>query len=66
MANRPAKPTESRPRTNLRLEPEIWQAIDAARARRPGSVSRNTWITEAVLEKLARESNDNGKRGPHE
>ena len=41
-------------RLNLRLAPDTFAAIDAARARRPGSVSRNTWIAEAVQEKLAR------------
>ena len=29
--------------------------LDAACAARPGNVSRNTWIAEAVQEKLARE-----------
>jgi hypothetical protein len=28
-----------------------------ARLRRAGSISRNTWITEAIAEKLAREQN---------
>lgn len=41
-----------RPRLNLRLDPEIWEHIDRERAKRAGSVSRNTWITEAILEKL--------------
>ena len=41
-------------RLNLRLSPDTFAAIDAARADRPGSVSRNTWIAEAVREKLAR------------
>lgn len=41
-------------RLNLRLSPDTFAAIDAARADRPGSVSRNTWIAEAVQEKLAR------------
>jgi hypothetical protein len=30
-------------------------AVDAACERRAGTVSRNTWIAEAVAEKLARE-----------
>ena len=47
---------EVRSRNNLRLAPELWGAIDEARIRRPGSVSRNTWIAEAILEKLAREA----------
>ena len=29
--------------------------LDAARRRRPGFVSRNTWILEAITEKLQRE-----------
>jgi hypothetical protein len=44
-----------RPRQNLRLEPETWEQIDAYRGKRPGNVSRNTWITEAIREKLERE-----------
>jgi hypothetical protein len=28
-----------------------------SRLRRAGSISRNTWITEAIAEKLAREQN---------
>jgi len=31
-------------------------AIDRACASRPGHISRNTWLTEAVEEKLAREA----------
>jgi hypothetical protein len=42
-------------RINLRLPPETFAAIDQSRAARPGHVSRNTWLTEAVAEKLARE-----------
>ena len=42
-------------RINLRLSPETFEAIDEARSARPGHISRNTWITEAVEEKLARE-----------
>ena len=42
-------------RINLRLPPETFEAIDATRAVRPGNISRNTWITEAVEEKLARD-----------
>lgn len=43
-------------RINLRLSGETFQAIDAARSSRPGRVSRNTWIAEAIEEKLARQS----------
>src|SRR5271167_4511351 len=42
-------------RINLRLPAETFDAIDACRAQRTGVVSRNTWITEAVEEKLTRE-----------
>ncbi len=45
-------------RTSLRLPADTFAAIDAACASRPGVVSRNTWITEAVAEKLARETSD--------
>jgi len=41
-------------RINLRLSAETFEAIDGARGSRSGSISRNTWITEAVEEKLAR------------
>ena len=41
-------------RFTVRLPPEMLGAIDAARAHRIGNVSRNTWITEAVQEKLTR------------
>ncbi|MGO9420642.1 hypothetical protein [Roseiarcus sp.] len=44
-----------RARQSLRLDPETWEAIDAVRLRRAGSISRNTWITEAILEKLERD-----------
>lgn len=43
-------------RINLRLPPETFVAIDRACAARPGHVSRNTWLTEAVEEKLTREA----------
>lgn len=43
-------------RINLRLSAEAFAKIDAARSARPGHVSRNTWLTEAVQEKLARET----------
>lgn len=42
-------------RINLRLSPETFDAIDRARSARPGNVSRNTWIAEAIKEKLARD-----------
>jgi phage tail protein X len=42
-------------RATLRVPGKTLAAIDAARAARPGVVSRNTWLTEAIAEKLARE-----------
>jgi len=44
-------------RINLRLAGETFAEIDAVCAARPGSVSRNTWIAEAIEEKLARDGN---------
>ena len=51
-----SKPTNVHPldRTNLRLPAGTFAAIDDACAVRPGNVSRNTWIAEAIEEKLAR------------
>lgn len=40
-------------RINLRLAAETFDAIDASRQARPGNISRNTWISEAIEEKLA-------------
>ena len=52
-----AVPQKSGPRTrhSLRLDRALYGQIDRARFQRPGNVSRNTWITEAILEKLDRE-----------
>jgi metal-responsive CopG/Arc/MetJ family transcriptional regulator len=50
-----AKHFDERARQSLRLPAEVWTAIDAARSKRAGNVSRNTWITEAILEKITRE-----------
>lgn len=36
-------------------------AVDDARSKRPGKISRNTWITEAILEKLERIEKNDGK-----
>ena len=56
------KQPDDRGRQSLRLDPEVWMAIDAARLRRAGSISRNTWITEAIAEKLAGEQNNDALR----
>lgn len=53
-----------RDRTNLRLDPEMLSKLDHARRRRPGSVSRNTWILEAIQEKLAREQDNSERKAP--
>jgi predicted HicB family RNase H-like nuclease len=37
----------------LRMRRSLVSRVDVAAARRPGSVSRNTWIVEAVAEQLA-------------
>lgn len=42
-------------RINLRLPGETFEAIDANRSARAGAISRNTWITGAIEEKLARD-----------
>jgi hypothetical protein len=42
-------------RINLRLAAETFEAIDASRQSRPGNISRNTWISEAIEEKLTRD-----------
>lgn len=43
-------------RFTVRLEPGIKEAIEIARRQRVGSISTNTWIAEAISEKLARET----------
>lgn len=43
-------------RINLRLSAETFDAIDSSRQARPGNISRNTWISEAIEEKLRRDS----------
>jgi hypothetical protein len=48
--------SDRRLRQSLRLEQGIWDAIDSARSKRAGSISRNTWITEAILDRLARDT----------
>lgn len=49
------KPTD---RINLRLPANVFAEIDASCAARAGRVSRNTWVAEAVREKLARDRVD--------
>jgi hypothetical protein len=53
-------------RINLRLAGVTFAAIDAACADRPGNVSRNTWIAEAIDEKLGRErTSPTANQGEH-
>ncbi len=53
---------DNRIRQSVRLDKQLWDGIDRACSERPGSVSRNTWITEAILEKLHRDA-DNASTG---
>lgn len=53
--NNITKTQKNRDRTSLRLESELVALMDQARAKRVGVVSRNTWIAEAIQEKLSRE-----------
>jgi len=52
--------TSSRERASLRLPPDVLEAIDAECSRRAGNISRNTWIAEAVAERLERLKKDRG------
>jgi hypothetical protein len=52
---------------NLRPPAATFEAIDASRSAWSDSVSRNTWITETVEEKLARDrlGRAHGEGGEH-
>ena len=56
--NNPPKPDAIREldRINLRLSPDTFEAIDTSRNARPGRLFRNTWIAEAIEEKLLRDA----------
>jgi predicted HicB family RNase H-like nuclease len=41
---------------NLRVPESLVAKVDALRKRRTGKISRNTWILEAIADKIARES----------
>jgi predicted HicB family RNase H-like nuclease len=41
---------------NLRVPESFVEQVDALRKRRTGKISRNTWILEAIADKIARES----------
>ena len=55
---------EDRDRINLRLSHDTLAKIEIACSRRIGKVSRNTWIAEAIEEKLARDSAANDDLEP--
>lgn len=52
----------SRDRVSLRVPAGLRRAIERACANRPGKVSINTWITEAISEKLDREEASKHRR----
>ena len=52
-------------RRNLRLSTELCDAVDNACLKRTGKVSFNTWILEAIQEKLVREKISLPKKGGH-
>ena len=41
---------------NLRVPESVVAKVDALRKRRAGKISRNTWILEAIEDKVERES----------
>jgi predicted HicB family RNase H-like nuclease len=41
---------------NLRVSESLVAKVDALRKRRTGKISRNTWILEAIEDKVERES----------
>jgi hypothetical protein len=41
---------------NLRVPESLVKTVDALRKRRTGKISRNTWILEAIEDKIQRES----------
>jgi predicted DNA binding CopG/RHH family protein len=49
-------------RINLRLSSETFEAIDRSRTARTGRLSRNTWIAEAIEEKLLQDGAASGAR----
>jgi predicted HicB family RNase H-like nuclease len=41
---------------NLRVPESLVKEVDALRKRRTGKISRNTWILEAIADKIQREA----------
>lgn len=48
----------------IRLPVELRDQIDAVLAQRPIKIPRNTWVLEAVLEKLACDQQKGARHGP--
>lgn len=65
MSAMPPKVAVKRKHSSLRLPPKVEDEVDQARRKRPGKISRNTWILEAIQEKLEREAaaNDDDNEG---
>jgi len=58
LAQRPSTGTprdEDEVRFTLRGSHYLFSLIDRARSQRPGKISRNTWILEAITERLKKE-----------
>jgi metal-responsive CopG/Arc/MetJ family transcriptional regulator len=55
MAQPQNRTDQSRERFNMRLPKPVLRAVDEARLKRPGSISRNSWIAEAISDKLKHE-----------
>lgn len=53
--NSEKKTSNTKSRANVRFDPDIWAKVDQSRNTRVGFVSRNSWILEAVIEKLTKE-----------
>lgn len=53
-------------RLNVRLSEDVLEEIDGSRGSRAGNISRNTWITEAIREKLDRGQNEPTPNGGHQ
>jgi len=50
------EPTEKERIFNLRVPESLVEQVDTLRKRRTGRISRNTWILEAIADKIERES----------
>jgi hypothetical protein len=48
---------------NLRVPESLVARVDALRKRRAGKISRNTWILEAIEDRIKREGSSTSNRG---